>query len=127
MHLCRTRGTDHNIFQGLPQYIHIAFDSPVYPEVINLTFQGGFAGKRCSILASPLAGNDIADSENLRSGTQLTELCTIYPEDVNRKQTFEISECPTAITLLRIVFEESSDLFGRITIYDLQIEGRMEK
>lgn len=56
-------------------------------------------------------------------------LTSIYPEDVNRLQKFELAdaECDTiesGVRILRLEFEDSSDFFGRITIYDLQVEGR---
>lgn len=50
----------------------------------------------------------------------------IYPEDVNRQQTFDLPEEATAdngIKTIQLVFEESSDFFGRITVYDLKVEG----
>ena len=54
--------------------------------------------------------------------------CRIFPEDVNRKQTFDLIPASSdviqkGVDSLRLVFEESSDFFGRITVYDLQIEG----
>jgi len=52
---------------------------------------------------------------------------TIFPEDVNRVQVFDLrpSEQITSggASALKLVFEESSDFFGRITIYDLKVEG----
>ena len=55
----------------------------------------------------------------------------IFPEDVNRRQTFDISSNPgipneartAVIDQIKLVFEESSDFFGRITVYDLGLEG----
>lgn len=52
----------------------------------------------------------------------------VYPEDVNRRQSFDITQpehplVEGGIEGLRMVFEESSDFFGRVTIYDLQLEG----
>jgi len=108
--------------QGLPQFIHITFGSPVYPEVISITFQGGFVGKRCSILADLPSNKE--DSEPAERSAPLIYLCSIFPEDVNRKQAFELAHCSSPVNQLRIVFEESSDFFGRITVYDLQVEGR---
>ena len=46
----------------------------------------------------------------------------IYPEDVNRRQSFNLPDCGS-ITQLNLLFNESSDFFGRITIYDLQVDG----
>lgn len=83
------------------------------PKRIDLTFQGGFAGTRCIV-------------ELAEGGRPWRLLTRIYPEDVNRKQTFEIApgdmgEC--GVDSVKIVFEESSDFFGRITVYDLQLLG----
>jgi hypothetical protein len=55
----------------------------------------------------------------------------VFPEDVNRRQTFDMSPIPdtlnekttAAVDQIKLVFEESSDFFGRITIYDLGLEG----
>ena len=50
-----------------------------------------------------------------------------FPEDVNRKQTFSIQDRQLghkkSCEHLRIVFEQSSDFFGRIVIYDLDLDG----
>lgn len=90
--------------------------------MISITFQGGFVGKRCSILVDLPFSDE--DSKPPESSTSLTHLCSVYPEDVNRKQMFELARSSSPITQLRVVFEESSDFFGRITIYDLQVEGQ---
>ena len=66
------------------------------------------------------------------SSSEWKHMTEVYPEDVNRQQVFDLprsegTEWVDGITAMKFVFEESSDLFGRITIYDLRIEGRMEK
>jgi hypothetical protein len=103
--------------QGLPQYIQLSFPSPVIPKRISITFQGGFVGTRCTLQVVPLS------AEN---GWHI--LTQIYPEDVNRQQSFDIIPIESAlleggINMLKLVFEESSDFFGRITVYDLEIDG----
>ncbi|KAI0756386.1 galactose-binding domain-like protein [Daedaleopsis nitida] len=102
--------------QGTPQYIQLSFPSPVIPKRIDITFQGGFVGTRCVV--------------ECQSGDEKTwrVLTRIYPEDVNRKQTFGVVAESTdlveaSIKGLRLVFQESSDFFGRITVYDLHIAG----
>ena len=50
----------------------------------------------------------------------------VFPEDVNRSQSFDL---PTegvehGIETVKLVFEKSSDLFGRITVYDIQLQGK---
>lgn len=44
----------------------------------------------------------------------------VYPEDVNRTQSFDLPEEDT-VKALKLVFEESSDFFGRITVYGVDL------
>lgn len=79
-------------------------------------------GTRCLIEVQ--AGQEIAEK------TPWKELCHVYPEDVNRKQVFDLVPSDPGLVHrviwdLRIVFEESSDFFGRITVYDLQLHGEI--
>lgn len=78
-----------------------------------MTFQGGFVGKKCVAVAS-LA----VSPNNYDQG-----LGTLYPEDVNSTQSFNV-QCSKPVQRLKLVFEESTDFFGRITIYKLDILGR---
>lgn len=105
--------------QGLPQYIHLAFSERVIPKRISFTFQGGFVGTQCSVYISSEVGNG------------WNCLCTIYPEDVNRRQSFElgpsVDTTQTGVSAVKLVFEQSSDFFGRITVYDLKLEGAIDR
>src|ERR1700761_8167322 len=83
---------------------------------IALTFQGGFVGTRCSIFTIP----EGIPNEEAMAWELLT---TIYPDDVNRKQIFELPEPSKWMLQLKLSFEESSDFFGRITIYELDVDG----
>jgi hypothetical protein len=56
--------------------------------------------------------------------TSWQELTRIYPEDANRAQMFDIG-AEEPVKGIKLVFEESSDFFGRITVYDLMIEGQI--
>jgi hypothetical protein len=52
----------------------------------------------------------------------------IYPRDINSRQCFDLTGSKPGlvekgIKRLKLLFEVSSDFFGRITIYDLQVEG----
>ena len=97
--------------KGLPQHIQLRFSAKIIPQKLGLTFQGGFVGTRC-VLHTSIENSD---------WQRWTE---IYPEDVNRQQWFDLEGHPDGVNGLQIVFEESSDFFGRITVYDLQIRGR---
>ena len=47
----------------------------------------------------------------------------IEPEDVNDVQTFEITDADRTCNMLRLSFEGSSDFYGRVTIYKLEVWG----
>ncbi|KZT43871.1 hypothetical protein SISSUDRAFT_977772, partial [Sistotremastrum suecicum HHB10207 ss-3] len=100
--------------QGTPQWLQLKFPGPIRPRRLSITFQGGFVGRRCVI------GKVQGDGQS-RTWT------TIYPEDVNRKQVFSLPALEPSeddgVYGLKLTFEESSDFFGRITIYDLGLEG----
>ncbi|PCH34247.1 galactose-binding like protein [Wolfiporia cocos MD-104 SS10] len=104
--------------QGTPQYIQLSFPSPVVPARLSITFQGGFVGTRCAIEVTHSQGTEKAAWQTMSR---------IYPEDVNRKQSFDVSltDPGTGIGSLKLIFEESSDFFGRITVYDIQLEGKI--
>lgn len=88
------------------------FPSPVTPRRISLTFQGGFVGTTCVV------------ATQCQDASSWQERVRIYPEDVNRAQMFDLAMEEPVIGI-KLVFEASSDFFGRITIYDLMIEGQM--
>ena len=75
-------------------------------EAILIQFQGGFVGRDCVLEAKQENGSQVAEN--------------FYPEDINSLQTFKLKE-PLSTKCLRIVFNESSDFFGRIIIYKLDI------
>jgi hypothetical protein len=60
-----------------------------------------------------------------QDATSWQELTRIYPEDVNRAQTFDLTT-GDPVNGIKLIFEESSDFFGRITVYDLMIEGQRD-
>ncbi|GBE77243.1 galactose-binding domain-like protein [Sparassis latifolia] len=103
--------------QGTPQSIQLSFPSPVIPRKIALTFQGGFVGTRCSVQVLP--------SQIGLEKPKWQSYSQIFPEDVNRRQNFDlpVELLQNGVESLKLVFEESSDFFGRITVYDLQLEG----
>lgn len=76
------------------------------PTLLTATFQGGFVGTECELQIPGENGGWI-------------EVKKIYPEDVNREQRFELEL--QEITALKMVFLQSSDFFGRIIVYKLDL------
>ena len=79
-----------------------------------LTFQGGFVGIQCALEVAVTCAEPV-----------WTTRTHIHPEDVNRRQMFELPEGHDRIQCMRLVFEKSSDFFGRITIYELDVQGNL--
>ena len=99
-----------NSDQGTPQWIRISFDGTRHITRLQLMFQGGFVGKTCWLEASE---ND--ENEGFK------KIQNIYPEDTNKLQTFEISTNGVSCRAFKIIFEDSTDFFGRITIYQMKL------
>ncbi|KAG2191162.1 hypothetical protein INT46_002303 [Mucor plumbeus] len=103
-----------NSEQGLPQNILIDFPSAVSVNSIIFQFQGGFVGKKCIVVGSTVdAPNDYS-----------IDIDTFYPEDINPTQTFNF-EATQPLKRVKIIFEESTDFYGRITVYKLDIIGNI--
>nr|XP_018908482.1 PREDICTED: nuclear receptor 2C2-associated protein isoform X2 [Bemisia tabaci] len=95
-----------NSDQGLPQWIQLDFEKEETVTHLQIQFQGGFVGNECNF--------------ELSSGQVVSLREPFYPEDVNTIQTFNLSK-PTSCNSLKIVFNKSTDFFGRIVIYKLVV------
>eukprot|EP00761_Pharyngomonas_kirbyi_P013011 gb/GECH01013038.1/.p1 GENE.gb/GECH01013038.1/~~gb/GECH01013038.1/.p1 ORF type:complete len:147 (+),score=32.83 gb/GECH01013038.1/:1-441(+) len=98
-----------NSHQGKPQFINLIFDEPVHISQLQFMFQGGFVGQDGQLWIQ-------------RPGEEkLSKLKEFFPKDENKEQIFDVNA--NNILRLRIVFPESTDFFGRITIYNLEVYG----
>jgi len=93
-----------NSDQGSPQWISLEFEHPVPLSALSLQFQGGFCGKDCEV---EIEGNQ--------------KILDFYPEDANKLQTFHLQEKLEAVRKIRIIFNSSSDFYGRVTLYLLEL------
>ncbi|EDO32498.1 predicted protein, partial [Nematostella vectensis] len=98
-----------NSDQGSPQFVIFEFPQEVNLKRICIQFQGGFAGKECQLEGGP-------------SSSSLTPFHQFYPDDVNTLQIFPVDSCKR-MKVLKIIFLSSTDFFGRITIYKLDLFG----
>lgn len=108
--------------QGLPQHINILFDEPLsFPESnrlqLRIKFQGGFVGDVMYVALDDSTGRNVYKK-------------CFYPDDINDKQTFvldatdliaEAKSSETNVRKISIKFEKSSDFFGRVIIYHLEL------
>ncbi|XP_013927674.1 PREDICTED: nuclear receptor 2C2-associated protein [Thamnophis sirtalis] len=95
--------------QGAIQWLTMEFPQTVQASQIQIQFQGGFASRKCILQGG-------------RKGENLSTVAEVYPEDNNSLQSFPFKAEP--LDQLKITFQNSSDFFGRIIIYHLDILGQ---
>jgi len=98
---------------GETQSITLKFRRPVNVRRLELTFQGGFAPGRMSIIPGNIVGSTIKYAVERGSRYSVA--------DNNSRQGFVFSCDNTEV--LRIVFTDMSDDFGRVIVYQLTIYG----
>ncbi|XP_054835738.1 nuclear receptor 2C2-associated protein isoform X2 [Eublepharis macularius] len=97
-----------NSDQGSIQWLTLEFPHTVKVSQVQIQFQGGFASQKCVLLGCS-------------RGEELSQIAEVYPEDTNSLQSFFLTE--TLLDKLKITFEDSTDFFGRIIIYHLDVLG----
>ena len=103
-----------NSDQGSPQFVIIDFARNVHVRGLRIMFQGGFVGQDCAV--------DVG--ETLESLSTIITLEVI--EDSNRTQSFLFDGCGGgggSGRYLRLLFPSSTDFYGRVTIYSLEVLG----
>uniref|UniRef100_A0A8D2Q3Z5 Nuclear receptor 2C2 associated protein n=2 Tax=Varanus komodoensis TaxID=61221 RepID=A0A8D2Q3Z5_VARKO len=102
--------TSWNSDQGATQWLVLEFPRTVQASLIQIQFQGGFASQKCTVQGS-------------RKGEELSQVAEFYPEDTNALQSFPLEGAPAA-DKLKISFCNSTDFFGRIIVYRLEVLGK---
>ena len=125
-----------NSDQGQQQYVFLDFGRPIKEQQLQLVivFQGGFVGLDCLV-------------EHGMVATEMKELCVLNNiQDTNDEQSFalnisnnnigqegevehlqsealdkEIKNSDDAMRYIRLTFRSSSDFYGKMTIYSLQV------
>ncbi|KAL2726582.1 hypothetical protein V1478_006860 [Vespula squamosa] len=90
---------------GMQQWIRINFEKMCVISGFEIEFQGGFAGKDCYV--------EIGDNND---STVIVE--RFFPRDANGVQCFVLKNTVTGKSF-KLIFNESTDLFGRIIVYKL--------
>ncbi|KAI8056616.1 hypothetical protein BDF22DRAFT_667130 [Syncephalis plumigaleata] len=88
-----------NSDQQSPQYIALDFGRAVRPDTLQLMFQGGFVGSITRVLGAAITTMDGA----------------------TKLEPFKLPALAAPIQRMKIIFDQSSDHYGRITVYRLEI------
>ncbi|XP_017013577.3 nuclear receptor 2C2-associated protein [Drosophila takahashii] len=96
--------------EGTPQWITVSLDEPQKISGFSFQFQGGFAGLKSEMIMYSADGVQIHQEP-------------FYPEDINSPQLFQLKDTvrEKACSKIKFIFESSTDLFGRIIVYNLQL------
>lgn len=136
---------------GRPQSLTYEFYNPLTQEHkqrihlkrIGIVFQGGFVGQDIDIYTQPfsstvstlsssssssssssadtLSSTTTTNNTNISTDWSTTSTVHIEPDDINEEQFFDINA--QDITGIRIIFNNSTDFYGRITIYRINFLG----
>ena len=97
-------------------WYQLDFGRPVVPQTIRLQCQAGFVGETC-LVDGLLVGNN----------SDWQRLDELEVEDVHKEQVHDLSSSAQPCTSLRLVFDDFTDFYGRVTIYSIQIWGRLSQ
>ncbi|XP_075063733.1 nuclear receptor 2C2-associated protein isoform X2 [Mixophyes fleayi] len=97
-----------NCEQGSSQWIALEFPQKLWISEIHIQFQGGFSSRNCIL-------------EGCLKDEELVKIAEFYPEDINAIQSFVLTE--QYVEKLRLSFPGSTDFFGRIVVYHLDVLG----
>lgn len=97
--------------QGSPQHVALLFQRRVHVSRLALMFQGGFVGQDVEVLAR----DAVSGQWGPVSG------CVVEPADANELQEFPC-EAP-GVDALQLVFQRSTDFYGRVVVYRLDVLG----
>ncbi|KAJ1920803.1 Nuclear receptor 2C2-associated protein [Mycoemilia scoparia] len=104
-----------NSEEGKSQFVQIIFEDLVTIESIKCQFQGGFAAKKMEVLRKNTDSGSEKDSEWIPFNL-------FHPQDDNSIQINEAARTP--VREIKVLFEEGTDFFGRITMYMLNFFGQ---
>ncbi|KAL0586060.1 hypothetical protein ABG067_004152 [Albugo candida] len=99
-----------NSDQGSPQAIMLNFQRQVHTEQLQLIFQGGFVGQDASLFV-----------KTKEETIQWKELQHFDPVNDNSLQIFPCKA--NHVTALKILFRKSSDFYGRVIVYQMDVQG----
>ncbi|GLE05736.1 hypothetical protein PINS_up014784 [Pythium insidiosum] len=100
-----------NSAQGSPQQVQLQFQRLVHVRQLQLMFQGGFVGQ------------DVELRVRRQDVWTVVSDIDIDPEDSNAMQSFDCGQLDD-VDALRLTFKRSTDFYGRVIIYRLDVLGQ---
>lgn len=111
---------------GRNQWILVDFSNEIqYIQKLELRFQGGFVGQSMSVWKKVGNGVDsnTGDRATGEDGTKMELIVgEVELEDTNDIQVVDVNV--ENVLGLKLCFPQSTDFYGRITLYEMNIIGR---
>lgn len=96
--------------EGSTQSLAIHFGRQVLPLQLKIQFQAGFVAESCQVQV-----------HNQSGGWDVVE--EFEPSDTHEVQDFPV-ECKEPSDAVKIVFDEFTDFYGRVMVYQLSVWGQ---
>jgi len=121
--------SSENNESSFAQYYEIHFHRSVKVHEIRVQFQGGFVGLDCTVYKQRRRRDD--DTNNDIGDDEWEEMEELYldPMDTTDVQSFHPSDDMNSlpsnpmVTAIRIEFGKSTDFYGRIVLYSIEVWG----
>lgn len=101
-------------------YYEIHFGRPVSIHELRIQFQGGFAGMDCIVHRRNKEHDEWEEFDELYVDPIDSNEVQTFPTEVDDDENETIEPC----TALKIDFGRSTDFYGRIVIYSLEVWGK---
>lgn len=92
----------------------VDFGRPVKPDELKIQFQAGFCAETCSIYCKHTNNDEWILIDD-----------TVEFDDVHELQTLPLNSTDSTTTrAIKLQFDDTTDFYGRVTIYRLEVWGR---
>ena len=101
-------------------HLIIQFGREVIPMELNLQFQAGFVAEELKVFRST------ASTSGENKEEQWIQIDDYEVDDDHEVQSFPLADQGSGVkaTALKLVFDECTDFYGRVTVYKLQVWGK---
>jgi hypothetical protein len=103
-------------------HLIIQFGREVIPMELSLQFQAGFVAEELKVYRSVSPGE--AESNEEQPWIQIDDAYEV--DDDHEVQSFPLADQGSDVkaSALKLVFDECTDFYGRVTVYKLQVWGK---
>jgi hypothetical protein len=100
------------------QWIQLDFGRPVHPWQLRIQFQAGFSAESCTVQSKFAVESEFRSCWDDVKKLELSDAYDIQVRNIKEEEDLE-----HACSSLRFVFDDFSDFYGRVTIYQLEVWG----